>query len=101
MRALSLIPLLSLLFAGCGKSAAEADLDKSEDQLRKEAQQADKATLEKKIAALTALSKELEKEAPRGNDTMDPEKLAKLMEKAFKIAAVLVVYQEELEKKGG
>ncbi len=101
MRALSLLTLLSLLLAGCGKSAAEADLDKPLEQLQKEAQQADKATLERKIAALKALSEDLQKEAPKGEDKMDPEKLAKLMEKAFKIAGVMAVYQEELEKKGG
>jgi len=91
---------LPLLLAGCGNSA-EADLDKSEEQLRSWAQKADRATLEKRIAALQELAEEIAKKAPKGDERQDPKELAANMERAFKIAAVLALYMEELEKQKG
>jgi hypothetical protein len=87
--------VVAILAAGCGSGGAasgvDADLKKSDDELRKEAEGMSVADLEKKVEEIKNHMSELDK---AGGD--DPSKAA---ETKAKLMGVLGIYGAELNKR--
>lgn len=84
--------VLAILVAGCGGGGVEGDLEKSGDELRKEAAKMSDAELEKKLDELEKYAKGMEKS---GDD--EPSKAE--MEKAVKLMEITGIYGAELMKR--
>ena len=93
------LTLLLLGFAACG-AGAEADLDRTPEEVTKRARDMDKAGLEAAIADLEKLAEEIGEET-RGMrmEDMSGEKVQELMERGMKIAQRISIYQLELQNR--
>ena len=86
--------VLVLSFTACG-SGAEADLERSPEELKEKAKGMDKAELEAAIENLKGMMEDIEAEG-KNLDAGDAEEAMELFGRAGKISTVMMVYQMEL-----